>query len=42
MCANPGGPMIRTMFAMLTLAAAGMLVPVLMLWVSDERRRSRP
>ena len=36
MCAGGRGSMIRCMIAMLTLAAAGMLIPAITLWASDR------
>jgi hypothetical protein len=40
MCARGGGPIMDGMIAMLTLAAAGMLIPVVLLWTSDQRTSS--
>ena len=37
MCAGGYGPIMVVMFAMLTLAAAGMLIPLLILSASDRR-----
>ena len=40
MCAGGRGRIMTAMIAMLTLAATGMLIPVLMLWASDKRATS--
>lgn len=37
MCAGGRGPIMAVMIAMLTLAAAGMLIPLLILSASDRR-----